>query len=75
MRVVYGLILLLLLGAVGVFAVQNPDIITLKYLDRSVTCPVSLLVIIVYLLGMVSGWTVLGIVRRSLRRVTEHPSR
>ena len=75
MRVVYGLILLLLLGAVGVFAVQNRDIITLNYLDRSVTCPVSLLVIIVYLLGMVSGWTVLGIVRRSLRRVTEHPSR
>jgi lipopolysaccharide assembly protein A len=74
MRVVYGLILLLLLGAVGVFAVQNPEIITLHYLDRSVTCPVSLLVVIVYLLGMVSGWTVLGIVRRSLRRVTEHPS-
>jgi len=74
MRVVYGLILLLLLGAVGVFAVQNREIIPLNYLDRSVTCPVSLLVAIVYLLGMVSGWTVLGIVRRSLRRVTEHPS-
>jgi putative membrane protein len=71
MRVVYGLILLLLLGAIGVFAVQNREIITLNYLDRSIVCPVPLLVVIVYLLGMVSGWTVLGIMRRSLRRVTE----
>lgn len=74
MRVVYGLILLLLLGAIGIFAVQNREILTLHYLDRSVMCTVSLLVVIVYLLGMVSGWTVLGLVRRSLRRVTEHPS-
>ena len=74
MRVIYFLILLVVLGAIGVFALQNQEVITLKYLDRSVSCAASLLIGIVYLLGMVSGWTVVGVVRRSLRRVSERPS-
>ena len=71
MRVIYILVLLILLGAIGLFALQNRETITLQYLDRSVACPVALLIGIVYLLGMVSGWTVVGFVRRSLRRVSE----
>ena len=74
MRVIYFLILLAVLGAIGVFALQNQEVITLKYLDRSVSCAASLLIGIVYLLGMVSGWTVVGVLRRSLRRVSERPS-
>jgi lipopolysaccharide assembly protein A len=71
MRFVYLFILLLALAAVVVFAVQNNETITLHYLDRSITCALPLLIAIVYLLGMVSGWTVIGLLRRSLRRVTE----
>jgi putative membrane protein len=71
MRVVYLLILLLALAAVVVFALQNDETVTLRYLDRSVTCALPLLVAIVYLVGMVSGWTVLGLLRRSFRRATE----
>jgi putative membrane protein len=74
MRVVYSLTLLLALGAVGLFAVQNREILTLKYLNWSISCPLSLLMVIVYLLGMASGWTVLGIMRLSLRRATAHPA-
>jgi len=75
MRVVYFLILLLVLGAIGLFALQNHEVITLKYLNWSISCPISLLVVIAYLLGMASGWTVLGIVRLSLRGVAAHPTR
>ena len=71
MRIVYFLVLLIVLGAIGVFALQNRETITLQYLDRSVSCPLALLIGIVYGLGMVSGWTVVGVVRRSLRRVSE----
>lgn len=71
MRLFYGLILLILLGAIGIFALQNHETITLQYLDRSVACPLALLIGIIYLLGMVSGWTVVGFVSRSLRRVSE----
>ena len=72
MRIVYLLILLLALAAMGVFVVQNNETVTLLCLDRSLTCALPLLVAIVYLVGMVSGWTVIGLLRRSLQRVTEH---
>jgi uncharacterized integral membrane protein len=74
MRVIYVLILLVLLAAVGLFVLQNGETITLQYLDRTVSCPPSVLIGIVYVLGMLSGWTVIGFVQRSLRRVSERPS-
>lgn len=69
MRVVYALILLLLLGALGVFALQNREAITLKYLEWSVARPTSLLIAVVFLLGMA-----VGLVQRSLRRVSDRCS-
>ena len=71
MRIVYLLILVLVLAAVVLFAVQNDEQVTLKYLDRSVSISLSVLIAVVYLLGMVSGWTVIGFLKRSLQRVTE----
>jgi lipopolysaccharide assembly protein A len=75
MRKLYLLILLLIAGATTIFALQNQELITLRYLDRRVSCALSLLVAIVYFLGMLTGWTVVGIVRRSLRRVSVRPAR
>jgi len=71
MRIVYLLILVLVLAAVVLFAVQNDERVTLKYLDRSVSISLSVLIAVVYLLGMLSGWTVVGFLKRSLQRVTE----
>jgi putative membrane protein len=71
MRLVYAVILLIVIGVVAVFAVQNNETVTLNYLDRSVSSSLPLLIAVVYLLGMVSGWTVVGFLRHSLRRVTE----
>lgn len=73
MRIVYFLVLLILLGAIGIFALQNRETVTVLYLDRSISSPLALLIGIVYLAGMLSGWTVVGFMRRSLRRVSERP--
>jgi lipopolysaccharide assembly protein A len=73
MRVIYGLILVVVVVALAIFAWQNDAVVTLTFLDRSLSCPIALLVGIVYLLGMVTGWTVLGFVSRSMRRVTSRP--
>jgi lipopolysaccharide assembly protein A len=73
MRVFCFLILLIVVAAVVVFAVQNNDDVTIHYLDRSISSPMSLLIGVVYVLGMVSGWTVVGFLRRSFRRMTERP--
>ena len=74
MRVVYFLFLLLILAAIGIFAVQNQEPVTIHYLQESVSCPLALLIAIVYLLGMMSGSTLVALVQRSLRRVTDRPS-
>ena len=74
MRVIYLLVLLLLLGVVGTFAVQNRELISLRFLDWSIACPGSLLIAIAYLLGMLSGWTVLGFLQRSMHQVMDRPS-
>ncbi len=71
MRLFYFLILVVVIAAVAIFAWQNDDTITLRYLDRSMTQPLPLLIAVVYVLGMLSGWTVIGFLKRSLQRVTE----
>ena len=73
MRFVYGVILLIFLGAVGVFALQNTQSVALRFLNWSVSAPVALLSVAVYFLGMISGWSVVGFLRSSLSRVTEDP--
>lgn len=75
MRGFYFLILVIFLGVVGLFAFQNQEEISIHYLDRSILVPLSLLVGAVYLLGMLSGWTVVGLLRRSLNRVLESSRR
>jgi uncharacterized membrane protein YciS (DUF1049 family) len=71
MRFIYFLLLVVFIGAVAVFAVQNQGEVTIKYLNRSENFPLSGVVAAVYLLGMFTGWTVVGLLKRSFRRVTE----
>src|SRR5437667_424322 len=71
MRFLCFLVLLIVLIAIGVFALQNNEGITLRYLDQSVSTTLPLLIAAVYLLGMLSGWTVVGLLKRSLQRVTQ----
>jgi putative membrane protein len=73
MRFVQALVFLVFLGAVGVFAVQNTDVMRFNFGNWTLTGPVALLTIAVYLLGMLSGWTVVAFVTRSVRRVAQHP--
>lgn len=73
MRFIQAVIFLAFLGAVGVFAVQNTDLITVRFWTWTITGPVAIVAIALYLLGMLSGWTVVAFVRRSLRRVSEGP--
>jgi putative membrane protein len=75
MRLLQALIFLVFLGAVGIFAVQNTSVLTFNFLNWHVTGPVALLTIVTYLLGMLSGWTVVSFMMRSMRRVGEQGHR
>ena len=74
MRFIQAIILLIFLGAVGLFAVQNTEAITVTFWTWKTTGPVALLAIAAYLLGMLSGWTVVSFFTRSLQRVSERPA-
>ncbi len=73
MRFIQAIILLAFLGTVGLFAVQNTEAITVTFWKWTTTGPVALLAIAAYLLGMLSGWTVVSFFTRSLRTVSERP--
>jgi lipopolysaccharide assembly protein A len=74
MRFVQAIILLAFLGAVGLFAVQNTEAITISFWTWKMTGSVALLAIGAYLLGMLSGWTVVSFVTRSVHRVSARPT-
>ena len=71
MRFFYFLLLVLFIAVVAVFAFQNKDAVTIKFLDREHSFPMAAVVGAAYVLGMFSGWTVVGILKRSFQRVTE----
>ena len=72
MRFLQFLIFLAFLSVVGIFAVQNTDVLTFHFLKWSVTGPVALVTIVTYLVGMLSGWTVVSFAMRSMRRIGQH---
>jgi lipopolysaccharide assembly protein A len=71
MRFISLLLLVAFVSAVAVFAAQNQQDVALNFLNGSVIASLAVVVGITYVLGMLSGWSVIGILRRSLRRVAE----
>ena len=58
------LIIGIILGAVVIiFAIQNTESVTYTFLAWSVTAPRALVVIIVFIFGLLTGWLVTGLGR------------
>jgi hypothetical protein len=70
MRFLCFVFLVLFAGAVAAFAYYNQQELTLQFLDWTITSSVATVIGVAYLLGMLSGWSVWGILRRSLREVS-----
>ena len=63
MRYVYTALIVLLTAIVLIFTFQNLTSVTVSLLSMSASLPLSTLVILVYLLGMVTGSALFGLVR------------
>lgn len=72
MRYIYGIVLILFLGLVLIFSIQNLRSVDLEFLTWTISLPLAALIVASYLLGMVSGWTVLSFLRQSYRKVRVH---
>jgi len=69
MRFFYFLFLLAFAALVGVFAYQNQQEVSLKFFDWDLTANIALVLGAVFVLGMFGGWTVVGMLRRSVNEV------
>jgi uncharacterized integral membrane protein len=72
MRVLSIVFLVLVVALVVVFGWQNHEDVTLRFFEWGFVIPVAALIAVVYLLGMVSGWSLWRGLRRSFIRATEH---
>ena len=71
MRVIYFLFLVAFLVLVGGFAYYNQRMEDVTFYDQHWAVSFPTLVGATYLLGMLTGWAVVGMLRRSWSRVVE----
>ncbi len=70
MRFVWFLILVVLIVVTTAFALQNDEAVRLQFFNWGLTASMALIIAAVYILGMISGWTVVGVFKRSIREIT-----
>lgn len=65
MRWIHLAVIVLFAGITLVFAVQNFQFVTIAFLGFSLSLPMALMAVIIYLLGMVTGGSLWSLLRRS----------
>jgi len=67
MRWVYLIVIVVFLSAVVLFAVQNVQPTTMAFLGFSVRAPLALMVTVIYVLGALTGGSLLALMRATIR--------
>jgi lipopolysaccharide assembly protein A len=63
MRYVYMALIAILAAIIILFKVQNLESVTVSLFSASVTLPISVLVLLIYVLGMLTGGFLLALLR------------
>ena len=63
MRYVYMALIAILAGVIILFKIQNLESVSVSLFSASVTLPVSVLVLLIYVLGMLTGGFLLALLR------------
>jgi len=71
MRLLSFLFLMAFAAVVAAFCYYNQSDVTVRFADREVSASLAAVVGVAYLLGMLSGWTVIRMVRRSANNLAE----
>jgi uncharacterized integral membrane protein len=74
MRWVYLFLLLVIVAIVLVFIAQNRGDQTVLFFNQRITAPLPVYFVSLYFLGMWSGGTVVGFVKRAFRHATDRKS-
>lgn len=73
MRYVYMALIATFVAIVILFKVQNIDTVTVALFGATVTLPISMLVLLIYLLGALTGGSVFALMRTWVHGATRRP--
>ncbi|SHH95015.1 hypothetical protein [Bradyrhizobium erythrophlei] len=65
MRWIYLAVIILIVAATIIFALQNFEIVTMSFLGFNARVPLAVLVAVVYILGAATGGSLFALLRRS----------
>ena len=74
MRWFYLVVIFLLAAATIIFAAQNFQTVTVSFMRMSAQTPLAFLIAVVYLLGAVTGGSLLALLRRSIQKARRRPT-
>jgi uncharacterized membrane protein YciS (DUF1049 family) len=75
MRVLCLLTLVIIVGVGVVFGLENRQSVTLTFYNREMTFPIWGVLGTVYVLGMLTGWSIVGLLKRSWEGATDFGNR
>jgi len=67
MRVVYLIVVLVFVAAIVIFGIQNRAMVTMSFLGFGLRAPLAVLAAIAYVLGAITGGSLFGLLRKSVR--------
>ncbi len=73
MRYLYMALIAIFVAVIVLFKVQNLESVTVSLFSASVTLPVSVLVLLIYVLGMLTGGFLLATMRTWVHGATRRP--
>jgi lipopolysaccharide assembly protein A len=73
MRYIYIALIVVATAAVLLFKIQNLEVVTVSFLTLSFSMPVSLLVLVIYVLGMFTGGALWSLLRSWLAKARAQP--
>lgn len=73
MRWFYTFVVIVFVAVIVIFALQNFGPVTVQFLSLSIELPIALFAIAIYIIGMATGSSLLGLVRSSYRKSRPQP--
>lgn len=67
MKNLYTTLVILFTALVIIFVFQNTETVTVRFLTASISLPRSLMLVMVYVLGMFTGGYVMNLIRKWMR--------
>ncbi len=71
MKYVYGMCFSIIVALTTLFAFENRGLVSLSLIFTQITLPISVLIVLVYFLGMFTGGLLITLIRALVRRLSQ----